>query len=113
MKTTFKEPGFHRCAFKVNIPSYLGEWCFLMATGKNWAGNMIDLKLPAGLKHFNRTEFLEKTRWTDEYPTELVNYWKTESSWASVAAKAKEGTKNLTVHLDHSEKTDLSDYYGC
>lgn len=113
MKTTFKEPGFHRCNFKVNIPSYFGEWCFLMATGKQWAGNMIDLKLPAGLKHFNRAEFLEKTRWSSDYPTELVNYWKSESSWAAVAAKAKEPTKNLTDELDKSETIDLNNHYGC
>lgn len=114
MKAEFKEPAFHRCAFKVNIPSYLGEWGFLMATNKLWAGNTIDIKLPDGLQHFTRDSFLATTKWSGEYPDELIHYWKTQKSWASVAApRSEEPMKNLIVSMEAVKITDLKEYYGC
>lgn len=114
MKATFKEPGFHRCAFKVDIPSYFGEWGFLMATGKNWAGNTIDLKLPPGLKHFNRTEFIQKTQWNNEYPEELVKYWQTQKSWANIAAKPLLPIReNEIISINKLPTKELHEYYGC
>lgn len=85
MKSEFKEPAFHRCAFKVNIPSYFGEWGFLMATGRSWSSTVFDTKLPKGLKHFQRSAFLEGMKWDGQYPDALTSYWRTERSWASVA----------------------------
>lgn len=105
MKTTFKEPAFVRCAFKVNIPSYFGEWGFLMATGKCWAGNTVDIKLPPGLKYFSRSAFLENTQWSNEYPEELVSYWQTQTSWATVAKKVPP--------QNDTQQFDIHQHFGC
>ena len=87
MKQEYKDPTYNRVAFKVNIPSYLGEWGFLMMTNKGWSGNLLNVTLPSGLKHFNRVAFHKTMEWSSEYPAALVNFWKPNNSWAGAVTK--------------------------
>lgn len=89
MKQEFKEPAFHRTAFKIQIPSYLGEWGFLMATSTRWSIKINDTTPPDGLTHFNRQQFLKSTQWGPHYPSELHDFWKQETTWASIVAKSQ------------------------
>ncbi len=87
MKQEYKDPAYNRVSFKVNIPSYLGEWGFLMVTSKGWSGNLMSVTFPPGLKHFDRVAFHGAMTWTEEYPAALRDFWKATSSWANVATK--------------------------
>jgi len=70
----FREPYF-RCALKVNIPSYLGEWCFLFIAGRLWSINSIENPLPE-LTYFTRDSFIKSMTWSDTYPLVLQEFWK-------------------------------------
>ena len=91
--SNFKDPPYFRCAIKIDVPSYLGEWCFLFIAGRLWPIYSIDNTLPS-LTYFTRESFLESMKWDDDYPLVLQEFWKP--------------TKKLIVMED-----DYKDKYGC
>jgi predicted membrane-bound spermidine synthase len=105
MMDTFKLPDFNRNTVHVHVPSYGGEWCFLMATPVSWNHNFQFTKIPSGLKFFTR-EFLHTTQfWPRNYPDILQNFWKpTESEYFA--------KKKLVPPLDYDYSKDIG-HYGC
>ena len=76
MSEIFQDPSFHRVAMKVCVPSFLGEWCFLMITSQQWSSNISrSTCTPEGLRRFTFLELTRCTRWTSDYPEELVHFW--------------------------------------
>lgn len=86
IKSEFKDPQYHRVAWHVNIPSYLGEWAFLMITSKGWSGHIHSARLPSGLKFYTKDVLVKATQWDSDFPVALQSFWKPTSSWAGVAS---------------------------
>jgi len=98
----FHDPPFHRVAMKVCVPSFLGEWCFLMITSKEWSSNISRaICTPKGLRRFTFLELTRCIRWTSDYPEELVHFWIKETK------ETLETTKKLTVHDDAYDDIDF------
>ena len=76
MTTEFTIPSFHRFAVKIFVPSYLGEWCFLMAVPKTWSDTHCASILPGGLKRFTKDEFRRISQWSIDYLDQLRLFWK-------------------------------------
>jgi spermidine synthase len=95
MRKIFPDPLFGRVAMKVCVPSFLGEWCFLMITSHQWSSNISrSTYTPKALRRFTFLELTQCTRWTSDYPEELVNFWIKESN---------EMAKKLTPPIDDNE----------
>lgn len=76
METEFTEPQFYRNAVHVTVPSYKGEWCFLMAEPRLWSHNLQINQYPSSLRLFSK-EFLHASCiWPRHYPDVLQNFWK-------------------------------------
>jgi spermidine synthase len=105
MMTQFKEPKFHRNAIHLRVPSYKGEWCFLMATPNSWSVTMQSTYLPVGLRFFTKEFLFQSMFWPRYYPEILQNFWKTTES------EYQEREKLVAV-IDHDYTID-NGYYGC
>ena len=75
MKEQFQEPQFHRVALQQFIPSFFGEWCFLAAVPRTWCSGIHEMNLPSGLCWFTKAVLLDATRWSEDYPAEIRNFW--------------------------------------
>ena len=111
MKLTYEEPRFHRVASRVNVPSFYGDWCFLMAVPKTWSSKIhSNADAPDSLRFFNTTELTRSTLWPSFYPDTLTTFWqRTENEVAAAAAAAKKLAEE--ANLDFTK--DISEYYGC
>jgi spermidine synthase len=74
MKRLFSEKNRSRLAIRTMIPSYGGEWCFLMTLPSTWNIHFRENKLPNGLRHFTEGFFEKNTEWTLEYPQEIAGF---------------------------------------
>lgn len=105
MKVLFQEPQYYRAAAKVFVPSYFGEWCFLMATNRMWAANLTDKMLPKNLQFFTLDKCQKAVRWSDEYPESLRWFWlKTQTE--------QERIQKLTTETARIE-TKVFEHHGC
>lgn len=96
MSEIFQDPSFHRVAMKVCVPSFLGEWCFLMVASQQWSSNINrSTYTPSGLRRFTFLELTRCIRWTSDYPEELVDFW--------IKSESSEMTKKLTASDDDNE----------
>ena len=75
MATEFTLPKFDRLAMKTFVPSYRGEWCFLMAVPKSWSDTHYAAVLPAGLKRFTKDEVHVTTQWQKDFSDSLRFFW--------------------------------------
>jgi len=100
MSEIFHDPSFHRVAMKVCVPSFLGEWCFLMVASQQWSSNISrSTSTPEGLRRFTFLELTRCVRWTSDYPEELVHFWVKNGE----QKEQKEMTKKLTPLVDDNE----------
>lgn len=76
METEFTETRFYRNAIRVKVPSYKGEWCFLMAMPRLWSNHIHANVLPSGLRMFSKQVLHEASIWPRAYPEALQNFWK-------------------------------------
>jgi predicted membrane-bound spermidine synthase len=105
METEFTEPQFYRNAVHVDVPSYKGKWCFLMAEPRLWSRNLQMNTYPANLRLFSK-EFAHKAYlWPRYYPDALQNFWKP-------TAKEYSGREKLVAGPIYDYGKD-SGHYGC
>lgn len=105
METEFTEPRFYRNAVHVDVPSYKGKWCFLMAEPRLWSHNIQTNIYPANLRLFSK-EFLHKACiWPRHYPDALQNFWKP-------TAKEYSGREKLVTGPIYDYSKD-NGHYGC
>ena len=105
MTTKFTEPSFNRNAIHVRVPSYRGEWCFLMATPRLWSHNVQTNTYPSNLRLFTK-EFLHASCiWPRHFPDALQNFWKPTAEEYSRREKLAAGPL-----YDYSKDNG---HYGC
>jgi spermidine synthase len=63
MKTNFKIPHFDIMATRVEVPSYLGTWCFLSAVPAAHKRNLESCILPNKLKYITKNEIIKNSSW--------------------------------------------------
>ena len=77
MKRIFPDECFDHAAVKTYISSFLGEWCFLMATSKMWSSKIHDIQqFPEGIHRFTRDKFYASLMWSSQYPPEVAKFWR-------------------------------------
>ena len=76
MKRIFPNECFDHAAVKTYVPSFLGEWCFLMATSKMWSSKLHDTEFPEGLYRFTKDKFHASLQWSSQYPSEVSQFWR-------------------------------------
>jgi spermidine synthase len=97
---------FQLFATHVDVPSFLGEWCFLVAAPKSWAAVIHDTELPRGLMYFNKDRLIQMVSWSADAPSELRDFWKYEP--------AVNPAEKLAASQPKSEGyTGSLEYYGC
>lgn len=97
---------FQLLATHVNVPSFLGEWCFLLAAPKQWASVIHDRSLPEGLQYFNKDSLLGMVSWSADAPEVLRNFWKYEPAVNPAEKLAPRAPKT-------EDYTGIIDRYGC
>jgi spermidine synthase len=97
---------FQLLATHVDVPSFMGEWCFLIAAPKSWAAVIHDTELPRGLMYFNKDRLLDMVSWSKDAPSILRDFWKYEPAVnpAEKLAVSQPKTEGYTGSLE---------YYGC
>lgn len=96
MKKVFPDKCFDHAAVRKYIPSFLGEWCFLMATSKMWSSKMHDTEFPRGVQTITMVSFHDSLLWSDAYPSEVAQFW-----------RKKLDNRSVPKHVQ------LEEYYGC
>lgn len=74
IKNLFDDNYHQRLALRTMVPSYGGEWCFLMILPSAWNNHFHENELPNGLRHFTREFFIKNTEWGIEYPDEITGF---------------------------------------
>jgi spermidine synthase len=97
---------FQLLAAHVHVPSFLGEWCFLVAAPKSWAAVIHDCVLPDGLQYFNKERLLDMVSWSTDTPELLRNFWKYEPAVNPAGQLAAR-------QLKKEDYTDILEHYGC
>jgi spermidine synthase len=87
MATEFTLPKFDRLAMKTFVPSYLGEWCFLMAVPRFWSETFAYSVLANDLKRFTKDEVRFTTQWQKDFPDSLRFFWKQQPFYDEERAK--------------------------
>lgn len=105
MATEFTEPSFNRNAIHVRVPSYKGDWCFLMATPRLWSHNVQTNTYPTNLRLFTKQFLHGTTIWPRHFPDALQNFWKPTAEEYSRREKLATGPL-----YDYSKD---SGHYGC
>lgn len=78
MREWFCEPRFQRMALHINVPSFLEDWCLLLAGPRVFSSTVMSRKPLDGLKHYSRHAFVEATQWGDSPFTPLKHFWREE-----------------------------------
>lgn len=73
-KLLFSEENRSRLALKTMVPSYGGEWCFLMTLPSIWDIHFRKNSIPSGLRHFTKDLFEKNTEWNIDYPQEIGGF---------------------------------------
>lgn len=77
MKQIFPNECFDHAAVKTYVSSFLGEWCFLMATSKLWSSKIHDTQqFPEGVHRFTKDKFHASLLWSSNYPPEVAQFWR-------------------------------------
>lgn len=97
---------FQLMATHVNVPSFLGEWCFLVAAPKQWACVIHDCVMPEGLQYFTKETLLDMVSWSQDTPDVLRNFWKYEPA-------VHPAEKLAAAALEVDKYTGILEYYGC
>jgi predicted membrane-bound spermidine synthase len=98
-----KYPENHRVAAHIDVPSYLGEWCFLMIVPRSWSIYMHEGDTPKNVKWYSKNNILHAIQWPKDYPSEIRNYWVHFLN-----------PEKLTTGSPTSYNTkELYEYYGC
>lgn len=106
MQNEYSVARFQLIATHVNVPSFLGEWCFLVAAPKCWASVIHDCSLPEGLLYFNKDRLIEMVSWTADAPEVLRNFWRYDPA-------VNPAEKLATRQLKTEEYTGILEHYGC
>lgn len=104
MVKRFTAPSYTRFASKTFVPSFLGEWCFLMTVPPTWNHTFQTNTLPSGLKRFTKDEFHRITQWSIDYPDSL-RLFQSQSS--------NEEYKKLTADAEEIIKHKTFEHNGC
>lgn len=110
MREEFRE-GFQRVALKKYVPSYLGEWGFLMIVPKIWSNLIHSRMILKGLQDFSKDILIHNLMWSVSYPSELRNFWKDENMLDGDLPESAD--KKLAVADASSNTRTITDYYGC
>jgi spermidine synthase len=106
-QTEFVAPYFSRAITKVFVPSYLGEWCFCMATPHAYRCGHRVPPLPEGTRRNCKEYVHREPTWTSDYPLILQTLQcYTEEEHRAVFEKV---TVCPPLHIH----TDVTEYYGC
>ena len=104
--TEFAAPYFSRAITKAFVPSYLGEWCFCMATPHAYRLGHKVPPLPSGTRRDCKEYVYREPTWTSDYPLILQKFHLYTEEEAAALQK-------LTVAPPLHITKDLNEYYGC
>jgi predicted membrane-bound spermidine synthase len=76
MREWFCEPRFQRMALHINVPSFLEEWCLLLAGPRIFSSTVMSRNHMDGLQHYSRETFIEATQWKDSDFHSLKHFWR-------------------------------------
>ena len=80
LKNMFGEPCFERVAMKLSVPSFMGDWCLLLAVPKKWSTLLYETTLPPCLKRYSNQELHRCSSWSNDTPAEIRDFWKKSPS---------------------------------
>jgi spermidine synthase len=98
MRELFPGPAYHRVAIRREIPSFLGNWCFLMAVPRTFSHRFICREPLDDLVEFSREKFVLWTQWPSGYSNEFRTFWRYEK---------------LVVAQPTDLSTRVFEHYGC
>lgn len=108
LKHTYGEPSFLRFAYKVHVPSYEGEWCFLALVRRSWSAVAHTYEPPLTCKWVTKQRILQSMNWLESYDSAVRDIWKRTAS----EREAEEASKKLTpVPEPYFQYT--FEHYGC
>ena len=76
MKKIFPDESFDHAAVRKYIPSFLGEWCFLMSMSKMWSSKIHETQFPEGVHRLTKDAFHASLIWPSNYPPEIAQFWR-------------------------------------
>lgn len=97
-----KYPENHRVAAHIYVPSYLGEWCFLMIVPRSWSIYMHEGDTPQNVRWYSKKNILHAIQWPTDYPSEIRNYWVHFLN-----------PEKLTAAAPLLQNKQFHEYYGC
>ena len=96
MKSIFSNDRFELAAVRRYVPSFLGEWCFLMAMSKMWSSKIHETEFPQGVQSISKLALYDALRWPEGYPVEVGQFWR----------------KKLDTNLAYTD-VQVEEQYGC
>jgi len=80
LKDIFVQPSFERVALHISVPSFMGDWCLLLAVPKVWSTLLYENTLPSDLKRYSNQELYNCSTWSNDIPVEIRDFWKKSTS---------------------------------
>ena len=107
---------FQRLSVKTFIPSYMGEWCFLMIVPNAWSCRIHSVDVIKGLQGFNKDILIHNVTWKESYPTVLRKFWMEDLDVVveDVDVVVDDVVDKKLARLPTLPKSkDITEYYGC
>lgn len=108
IQSIYGQPNFLRFAYKVHVPSYEGEWCFLAFVRRSWSAIAHTYEPPAECKWVTKHALLQSMDWLDGFDCSVREFWKHTAR----EREADEVPKKLTSAVDEVSEYKF-EHYGC
>jgi spermidine synthase len=108
IQVTYGQPSFLRFAYKVHVPSYEGDWCFVALVRRTWSAIAHTYEPPYSCKWITKHALLQSMNWLGTFDSSVRDFWKLTDSERELDMVGKK----LTPAADLTSEYKF-EHYGC